>query len=208
MIRINLIPREERIVTTTAGPNWVLIALAVAPVVYAMLLGSIYMYQIHQVTVLDEMVRQEEMVLKKYKPAIAQLKTLRAEQVEIEARLQSIEDIDRGRQIPVRMIEAVSRSVPRYLWLESVEETGAPGVEIEIEGNTFSNLIVSDFLDRLEDSHFFAVPELTITQEQKIGETRVVEFKLVARGEPGAGTTEEGISTALANSNGGQIDGY
>ena len=208
MIRINLIPSEERIVTSTAGPNWGLIALAVTPVVYFMLLGSIYMYQVHKVTVLDEMIRQEEMAVKKYKPAIAKLKTLREEHAQIQARLEAIEDIDRDRQIPVRMIEAISRSVPRYLWLEKVEETGAPGLEITIEGNTFSNLIVSDFLDRLRDSNFFTVPDLTITQEQKIGETRVVEFKLVARGEGGAGQVEEGISTAFANSNGGQIDGY
>lgn len=208
MIRINLIPSEERIVTTTAGPNWALIALTVAPVVFAMLLGSIYMYQVHKVTVLDELIRQEEMVLKKYKPAIAKLQTLREEQSEIQARLESIQDIDRGRQIPVRMIEAVSRSVPRYLWLELVEETGASGVEIRMEGHTFSNLIVSDFLDRLNDSRFFSIPDLTITQETKIGGTRVVEFKLVAVGEPNLEFVEEGISTALANSNGGYIDGY
>ncbi len=208
MIRINLIPSEERIVTTTAGPNWVVIASAVAPVVFAMLLGSIYMYQIHKVTVLNELIRQEEMVLKKYKPAIAKLKTLRAEQTEIEARLESIVDIDRGRQIPVRMIEAVSRSVPRYLWLQLIEETGGSGVELKIEGNTFSNLIVSDFLDWLSDSHFFSIPDLTITQETDIGGTRVVEFKLVAVGEPDGQFAEEGVSTALANTNGGQNNGY
>jgi len=208
MIRINLIPSEERIVTTTAGPNWAVIALAVAPVVYAMLLGSIYMFQVHTMADLDEKIREEEASLNHYKPAVAKLETMRKEYGEIQARLESIEQIDRNRQIPVRMIEAVSRSVPRYLWLDRIEETGAPGLEIAVEGKTFSNLIVSDFLDRLSGSTFFSVPELMITEEQKIGKTRVVEFKLLARGEPDAGSMEEGISTALAVTDGGRINGY
>ncbi len=208
MIRINLIPSEERIVTTTAGPNWAVIALAVAPVVYAMLLGSVYMYQVHTMTELDEKIREEEAALNHYKPAVAKLETMRKEHDDIQARLESIEQIDRDRQIPVRLIEAVSRSVPRYLWLDRIEETGAPGVEVAIQGKTFSNLIVSDFLDRLGGSRFFTVPELTITEEQKIGKTRVVEFKLVARGDRDGPYEEEEIRTALAVTDDGTIDGY
>lgn len=196
MIRINLIPVEERIVTTTSGPNWSVIALTVAPVVFGLILFTVFMYQNHQLTMLTEQINQEEATLAKYKPAVAKLKQLREEQTEIQARLDALHEIDEYRALPVQMMEAVNRSVPRYLWLETVEETGGGGVELKITGSTFSNLIVSDFLDRLEDSHMFVVPELNIAEEKKIGQTKVVNFTLIARGDPDADDVSGDVSTA------------
>ncbi len=201
MIRINLIPPEERIVTTTAGPNWALISAVVAPVFYGLILASVWSYQSHKVAVLDEMIDQEEATMARYKPAVAMLSQLRQEQTEIQARLDALDEVDRYRNLPVKILEQINRAVPRYLWLEAVEETGAPGVELAIKGSTFSNLIVSDFLDRLAGSDLFTIPELSITQEKKIGDTKVVSFSLVARGVPAdervSADGGDGVKTAM-----------
>ena len=191
MIRINLIPREERVATKPVGPNWALIALAVAPVLYGLILTAIVLVNNHQIAVLDEMIQEEETALARYRPALAKIDQLTAERAELQSRLDAMESLDRDRRLAVRLLETVNRSVPPYLWIERMEETGAPGVEIEIEGNTFSNLVVSDLIERLEESGLLEEVDLTVTREGRIGETRVVEFSLVTRGSADAPAADE-----------------
>ncbi|MBN1826282.1 MAG: PilN domain-containing protein [Candidatus Eisenbacteria bacterium] len=194
MIRINLIPREERITTKSAAPNWMMIAAAVAPVIYLLVLLSVAMVQEHRVTVLDVTVQEEESTLAHYAPALEKIQRLTKEKEEVRDRLDALAALDRDRRLAVRLLEAVNRSVPSYLWIEKLEETREEGGELLLTGNTFSNLTVSDFLDRLAESELFEEVDLTITQEKRIGEHKVVEFSVTGRGIR-SGSVEPGEAT-------------
>lgn len=182
MIRINLIPREERVSTKAAGPNWVLIAAVVAPVFYGLVLGAVVTFQNHQEVVLDELIHQEEQAMAHYGPALAKIDQLTKERKEFRVRLDAMDELDHSRRLAVGLLETLNRSVPRFLWIDKVEEEVDAGVVLKIQGNTFSNLIVSDFIERLEETELFEIVELEIAKEARIGETRVVEFRLVVRG--------------------------
>jgi Tfp pilus assembly protein PilN len=197
MIRINLIPRDERVAVHPEGPNWLLIGAVVGPFVYALALLAVVMVQNHQSTVLDELVQQEELSMAHYAPALQKIEILRREKAEVESRLAAMDELDRSRRLPVYLLEIVNRSVPRYLWIEKLEEADAESLEIAIKGNTFSNLIVSDFIERLEESELFTVVDLEVTKENRIGETKVVEFSLVVRGLPALPAETEGAVAGL-----------
>jgi Tfp pilus assembly protein PilN len=184
MIRINLIPRDERVATRSAGPNWLLIGAVVGPFMYALLLVTIVTVQNHRSVVLDELIQQEETAMAHYAPALQKIEALTKEKAEVETRLAAMEDLNGGRRLPVLLLETVNRSVPRFLWINKMEETEGDSLEVAIAGNTFSNLIVSDFIERLEETELFHVVDLEITKENRIGETKVVEFSLVVRGIP------------------------
>ena len=49
----------------------------------------------------------------------------------------------------MKLVDELSRCVPEHLWLTSYEEQGN---KVQIEGVTFSNLLVADFMTRLEAS--------------------------------------------------------
>lgn len=184
MIRINLIPRDERISVRPAGPNWLLIGAVVGPFVWALVLVAVVVVQNHQSAVLDELTEQEEIAMAHYAPALQKIETLRKEKAEVVSRLAAMDELDRSRRLPVHLLEVVNRSVPRFLWIEKMEEGASDSLEIAIKGNTFSNLIVSDFIERLEESDLFTIVDLDVTKENRIGETKVVEFSLVVRGLP------------------------
>lgn len=204
MIRINLIPREERVTTRPVGPNWVAITAAVAPVFYGLVLAAVVMVQNHESLVLEELIQQEEAAMVRYGPALKMIDTLTREKVEVQARLDAMHQLDESRKLPVRLLETVNRSIPRFLWVEKVEEHGGMGaVEMMIKGHTFSNLIVSDFINRLEETELFQVVDLEITKEIRIGETRVVEFSLVVRGTATAMEPDEHVAGMPATIEGG-----
>ncbi|MFH1277461.1 MAG: PilN domain-containing protein [Candidatus Eisenbacteria bacterium] len=182
MIRINLIPRDERVTTKTAGPNWILVSGVTAPLVYALILGALVTWQNHRSVVLDEMIHQEEQAMEHYGPALAKIDQLTKERKEVRSRLDAMDGLDRSRRLAVALMETLNRSVPRFLWVDTVEEVDEGGLALEIKGNTFSNLIVSDFIERLEETELFEIVELSIAKEARIGKTRVVEFRLVVRG--------------------------
>jgi Tfp pilus assembly protein PilN len=151
---------------------------------YALLLVTIVTVQNHRSVVLDELIQQEETAMAHYAPALQKIEALTKEKAEVETRLAAMEDLNGGRRLPVLLLETVNRSVPRFLWINKMEETEGDSLEVAIAGNTFSNLIVSDFIERLEETELFHVVDLEITKENRIGETKVVEFSLVVRGIP------------------------
>jgi Tfp pilus assembly protein PilN len=197
MIRINLIPREERVSLRPKSINWILIGLVVAPVLYGLILTSIILYQDHQIVVLEEMIQEEQAALAHYKPVVDKIARLTKEKAEIESRLAALDQLDGNRRLVVSTMEAMNRCVPSFIWVEHLGETGAPGLELTLRGYTFSNLIISDFIERLEESEFFDVVDLTIAQEKRIGDTRVVEFDLVVRGTSDVAGWEEDDRVAL-----------
>lgn len=197
MIRINLIPREEQISGKNAGPNWTNISIVIAPIVFLLALASLSMYQSHQIMVLEMMINDEESAMAHYGPAIEKIRTLRQEKGDVQNRLDAIESLDRNRRLAVRILETINRSVPRYLWIDNLDETGLEGGTVVIEGNTFSNLSVSDFIDRLEESELFETVDLTITKEERIGTNKVVQFSILAAGVRGV-EVEPGESTVAS----------
>jgi len=204
MIRINLIPREERVTIQSARPNWLLIAAVVGPVFYAFLLLAVVMVQNHRSIVLDELIQQEEAAMAHYAPALQKIDTMTREKAELESRLAAMDELDDSRRLPVVLLETLARSVPRFLWIERMEEVLGDSLEIAVKGNTFSNLIVSDFIDRLEESEIFTVVDLDLTKENRIGETGVVEFSLGVRGSPVLpDETEQGLAALPVRVHGG-----
>lgn len=182
MIRINLIPRDERVTKKATGPNWILVSAVTAPLVYALILGAVVTWQNHRSVVLGEMIHQEEQAMEHYGPALAKIDQLTRERRELRTRLDAMDELDRSRRLAVALMETLNRAVPRFLWIDTIEEIAEGGLALEIKGNTFSNLIVSDFIERLEETELFEIVELNIAKETRIGETRVVEFRLVVRG--------------------------
>lgn len=179
MIRINLLPREERI----AAPKLTLpdfnsmVPLAVLGGVLAIVAVTAVLERAkiaalsHDVTELREEVRAIQ-------PQVDRVRRLTAQREDLERRLDVIRQLDQGRFLSVRIMDNVSREVPRYLWLTNMEQQGLGGVSMK--GITFSNLIVADFMMRLERSEMFAEVDLTQTNKGKVEERDVMEFSITA----------------------------
>lgn len=116
---------------------------------------------------------------------IQELKKRRAELVD---RMKVIQDLQGTRPIIVRYFDELVRAVPDGIYLTSLARQGDT---ITIEGVTESNNRVSSFMRRLDDSEWFADPNLrSVTADPKLGE-QASRFSMLIKAVLPAGQQEE-----------------
>jgi len=180
MIRINLLPREARparraIVLPKLG--------ALMPVFALVLVGGLFaafsVIQTLQVGRLKADIARAQEEEEKLRPQIQTIQELTQKREELQHRLNVIAGLDKNRLWRVKLVDELSRCVPDHLWLTNYEETGAE--QVKIEGVTFSNLIVADFMSRLEASPLYGNVDLNVAERGTIDQRNVVKFTVTAR---------------------------
>lgn len=179
MIRINLLPREERASAPTIRlPQ--LGAMAPLGILGAALLivAGTAVAERAKVHALKNDVAEIQEEVRAIQPQVDRVKRLTAQREELEERLGIIQQLDQGRFLSVRVMDDMARQVPRYMWLTSLKQQGPTSVVLG--GVTFSNLIVAEFMMRLEKSPLFADIGLVETKKGQIDERDVMEFTVTA----------------------------
>jgi len=113
---------------------------------------------------------------------IAMLEDLKRKRTGVTKRTQIIQDLEKGKYSRVKFLNEISRILPPYTWLTLLKEEagGEKSFSVLIKGVTGSNLGVSKFLERLEDSPHFSSVELSYTQLSEIEGVEVTEFEIKA----------------------------
>lgn len=83
----------------------------------------------------------------------------------LEQRVALIDELRKGQNAPVHMIDQISRSLPEMTWLTAVRQSG---YQLTIEGRCLTLTSLSDFIGNLEATRYFARPV-------EIVDSRVVE---------------------------------
>ena len=178
MIRINLLPRDER---KTRRKMQLPKIGSVMPVLVLLLVivlfGAVSVFQTLQIGRLKSDIARAEQEAEKLRPQIQTIQELTLKREELTRRLNVIADLDKTRLQRVMLVDELSRCVPEHLWLSSYEETGN---KVQIEGVTFSNLLVADFMTRLEASPLYGSVDLLVAEKGTIDQRNVVKFKVTA----------------------------
>ncbi len=176
MIRINLLPREElpkqrSIKLPQVGAFAPLAMVLVAVVV----ITASYFHQSKQISALNVTIAEEEAESRRLAPEIAKIKRLNKQRKDLNDRLDVITDLDRDRYFRVHLMDELNRSLPEHMWLTRFEDIG--GDSYQVEGVTFSNFLISDFLQSVTNSPWFAAVDLTVAEKGAIGDVQVIKFK-------------------------------
>jgi len=179
MIKINLLPPEQRARRRTiAVPR-------VGNVAFVAVVGGIIALLI--ITTLVQGVRtrslkgriaEAESQAAGLRPQIEQIEKLTAERQELDMHMTVISELEKNRAFEVMVLDELNKRVPEHLWLTSYARSDSSTVAIG--GVTFSNLIVADFMTRLERSVLFQNVDLIIAERGKIDEMDVVKFSLTS----------------------------
>jgi len=180
MIRINLLPRDERQVKRSFTlPKVGTVMPLLVLILVAALFASFSVVQAMQVSRLQADIARAEQEAEKLRPQIQTINELTQKRQELERRLGVITGLDKQRLTRVKLVDEVSKCVPEHLWLSQFEEV--PGAnKIMVEGVTFSNLIVADFMSRLEASPLYEGVDLVVAEKGTIDQRTVVKFKVTA----------------------------
>jgi type IV pilus assembly protein PilN len=184
MIRINLLPREEKAQqeVSFAIPKVGELAIPVAVVAIAgLVMGGTAMAQRSKVAELERQVAEVEEQSRALAPQIARVNQLAQERAELDLRLGIITRLERGRALTVRVMDELARCLPDHTWLT---QTSLQGENLTLEGATFSTLVISDLMSRLDRSPMFADVELEVAERAQQLEHYFVKFRLTCRVTP------------------------
>ena len=186
MIRINLIPKEERKkvrVKRARGPkrvgvmgldlivSFVIFILAIAVLFF---INSSYTRRIEKLNGNIVTARKE---LKKLQKEVAVVKNIERKQAELNILVNIVKGLNRNRSLMVHMMDEMNRRLPDYVWLSKITDKGN---SVSLKGYTFSNLIVSDLMVRLEKSVYFSNVKLIELKNSLVEGHSVMEFSIDA----------------------------
>lgn len=184
MIRINLLPREEKAQRKAAVNLKVndLVLPLVVMVAAGLIVAGTAMSQRSRAASLQKSIAEVEAQSRALAPQIERVNRLAQERAELDLRLGIINKLEKGRTQSVRLMDELARCVPDHLWLTGATQDGSTA--LSVEGVTFSNLVVSEFMSRLERSPMFANVNLEVAERNKAADHDVVRFRLTAQVTP------------------------
>lgn len=180
MIRINLLPRNEQPKQRSLKiPQVGAFAPVAIVLVAAVVIAGAHFHQAKQIIALNETIAEEEAESRRLAPEIAKIKRLNKQRKDLNDRLDVITDLDRDRYFRVHLMDELNRSLPDHMWLTRFEDVG--GDSYQVEGVTFSNFLISDFMQSITNSAYFTSVDLTVSEKGEIGDVEVIKFKARAR---------------------------
>lgn len=183
MIRINLLPREERIKRRELKlPQLSSVVMFGAVALFAAAVLTTAIAQQAKISSLKGKIAAASEESKRLAPQLAKIKQITREREEVDRRLGIIADLDRFRYYRVKLLNDVSFSLPQNCWLTGLAEM-TPN-QFSIDGVAFSNYTVADIMTNLETSSTVTRVDLTVAEKGKIKEREVMKFKLVANAMP------------------------
>ncbi len=164
MIRINLFPfRAARIKENIRRQ----VTIYLLSTVFLLLALSYYTLDFSKkVKTLRADQDEQQRKLATFQTTTAKLKQLKDTIADVELKLNTIRELEKGKTGPVKLLDDIAMSVPRdKLWLTSLKESA--GI-LTLEGTAMDNETVADFMNRLASTGSIKSVELVKTQQKEI----------------------------------------
>ena len=187
MIRINLLPREGKAQQRQSSGGMafkvgdIVLPIVIVAAAVLVIAGTAVSQRTRSMT-LTHNNADNDADSRRLAPQIARVQRLAQERAELDLRLGIINKLQQGRTQSVRLMDELARCVPDHLWLTGATQDGASA--LSVEGVTFSNLVVSDFMSRLERSSMFADVNLDFADFDARGDRAVVKFRVTCKLTP------------------------
>ncbi len=158
MIRINLVSERKAVKAVSKGfQAGQKITVIGSLLVVLMLVGIGWRYwaigqQEAQVARDVAAAQREELRLAEI---LKQVQEFEARKLQLEQRVALIDELRKGQNAPVHMIDQVSRALPDMTWLTAIKQDG---YGLTVTGRCLTLTSLSDFVGNLEASRYFARP--------------------------------------------------
>jgi type IV pilus assembly protein PilN len=200
MIRINLDAPEKatKSKVRSAGPamppgalqSYFLLALLAGGA--SLLCAGAWWLQSNKLRDLDTRIAADEKRQRDLQAIAAQVAQFQQKKAILENKVLVIEQLRLSQKSPVHMLDEVSKALPDYVWLTSLDETKG---SLRFAGQSNSLAAVADFISALQRSGWFPAVDLGTSQEA----SNLINFTLVgAFKDPEVAAKEKAIAEAKA----------
>lgn len=176
MIEINLLPvREAR---RAADLRHQFGQLVLALLLVAITIGFVHSRLSDRIVLAKSRVGQMQRDIDQFKPQLDQVAAFRKKKAQLEKKIDVIDELDRARSGPVRVMHELASRTPERLWLKKLSTTGRT---IEISGESLDNELVAVFLRELAESEYFTDVDLDGTKLTSQSGLKLVTFGIHAK---------------------------
>ena len=117
-----------------------------------------------------------------------QVERFRAEREEIERKLKVIDDLEKNRTGPVRVMDEIAMRIPKRVWLTELQMNAG---QLKLEGMSLDAEIVAAFLTSLAESPLIFDVELETTRLEEKDGLKINTFEISSRYVHGEMTYED-----------------
>jgi type IV pilus assembly protein PilN len=165
MIRINLLPVKERKAEEVRRRELIIGGVSLA--LTGLLIIAVYAYQWRQTAALETELAELRKELQVLNVKAKDVVEIQRKIKEFEGKNRVIEDINKKKSGPVRVMESLALATPNTLWLTEFKEVGG---NLTITGVAADNQTIAEFLKALASHIYFSNTELVeTTQNQQAG---------------------------------------
>jgi type IV pilus assembly protein PilN len=174
MIRINLLPYQEKAKKETQTQQIVIIAGCF--ILFFLIIGVVHLWLTTSVRSLEQDVKSKDEKIMALNKIIGEVEQIKNEQKILEKKLVVIGNLEKNRTYPVRLLADVASLVPtKDVWLEKLAQTG---VSLQLEGRARDNFAVVHLIKNLEGSMYIQSVELVSSKQLEISGIKLQSFVL------------------------------
>lgn len=201
MIRINLLSEQRKPKVARLGKQtqdfmtgdpatiWLVGLLGLA-----LLIGLGWWWNLRsQIKSLDEEIAVVQVEADRLAPIIAEVEEFEAKRADLRHKVTVINDLKARQQVPVRIMDVVSRAVPERLWLRQVTQRGT---RIQVQGLAFNTNAIAALIENLDGVPGMTEPVPGTTRRSRVqgaGTSTIYEFTVDFRLETEPAEDEAGI---------------
>lgn len=173
MIRINLLPvrakkkRNTSIYQIVAMSGVLMVSLVTAFTVHSVFVGKVEKRQATVATNAGE--------IKRLQTIIGEVNELDKQKQRLLNQLAVIDKLEKGKRGPVRVLDEMSSSIPKRVWITSFREQGGT---LSLTGSAIDNADISEFMRALQKTPYFTDINLKFTQADLKDGATVYNFEI------------------------------
>lgn len=158
MIRINLLPLKETERAIGRRQQLSLVALGVAVALLFMIVP--FLMQGRELSALDNQIDQTNKEIQQFNAQVKEVRELDRLKVEVQTKLRIIQDLNKKRVGPARVLDDLSAATPDNLWIIDFNEVGGGAT---LTGLALDNETIARFMRQLQESQYFHSVDLVET---------------------------------------------
>jgi len=146
-------------------------------VIVVIIIGVTLLIQLNQRSGLNKDITHLNGRLEELKVYKATVDSLEKRERELAALINPIKELNRNRFFIAHVLDEVAARIPEFTWLKSLNISSD---NMQVKGVTASNLLVADFMNRLEESDYIHNVDLTVLEKKAVKNQEMMEFTLTA----------------------------
>lgn len=146
-------------------------------VVVVAIIGITFVTQSAAISRLNNNVNQLNAKLQELKVYKAAVDSLEKRELELGRLIKPILELNKNRFFIAHVLDEVASRIPEFTWLTNLE---VDQTSIRLKGVSASNLLVADFMNRLEESPYIQNVDLSVLEKRVLEKQEMMDFTLSA----------------------------